>query len=326
MLQMVAGSEFATSSTDTRVVFAAYNPASDYFAAEIPLTEAAADYPEITVLAAALDDDSEDEDAESIFTPEYENTEDEDTQDDEYIIDEPEQDDEDTEDTSEQEYEYTAAPYTEEADTFAYNQPHRVMYLTFDDGPTRNVTPLILDALAEREVHATFFVVGSMVRANPDIMQRIVDEGHTVGIHSDSHIYAQIYASLDSFIYDVITSRDLIAEFTGYKPTIYRFPGGSNTGFNARIRNEAIDWLAEHGYVFFDWNASVDDSIGGNRTPAQLLARGLETVRADKVIMLAHDTQPATAEMIGELVDILAQDFVFDVLTSDVEPIHFPRR
>jgi len=222
--------------------------------------------------------------------------------------------------------EIEVAAFNEESDHFECDKPRRVMYLTFDDGPTHTVTPIILDILAEREIHATFFVVGSMIRANPDVMQRIVDEGHTIGIHSYTHIYSQIYASLDAFIHDFTAIRDLIAEFTGYTPDIYRFPGGSNTGFNARVRTKAMNWLDENDYVFFDWNASIDDSIGGNRTPAQLLARGLETTRGDKVIMLAHDTQPATALMIADLIDILAQDFVFDVLTSDVEPVRFVHR
>jgi len=203
--------------------------------------------------------------------------------------------------------------------------PQRVMYLTFDDGPTRHVTPLILDILAERDIQATFFVIGKNVRENPDIMRRIVNEGHTVGIHSDTHDYNQIYASLEAFIKDFTITRDLIAEFTGYYPVIYRFPGGSVTRFNERVRDAAINFLESNGYVYFDWNASIDDSIGGNPTPERLLARGLETVSGDHVIMLAHDTQPATAKMMGRMIDILAEDFVFDVITSDVEPIQMPR-
>ena len=204
--------------------------------------------------------------------------------------------------------------------------PAYIMYLTFDDGPTRHVTPIILDILAERDIQATFFVIGRNVRANPDIMQRIVDEGHTIGIHSDCHDYGVMYASLEAFINDVVTTRELIAEFTGYLPDIYRFPGGSVTRFNERIRRDAITFLDEHEIVYFDWNASIDDSIGGNRTPAQLLARGLETARGDHVIMLAHDTQPATAEMIAEMIDIFAETYLFDVLTSDVEPVQMGRR
>ena len=207
----------------------------------------------------------------------------------------------------------------------AGGMPYRVMYLTFDDGPTRAVTPKILDILAERGIHATFFVVGRNVRANPDIMQRIVDEGHTVGIHSDTHDYNQIYASLEAFINDFKITRELIAEFTGYYSDIYRFPGGSVTRFNANVRNAAIDFLDSIGVVYFDWNASIDDSIGGNPTPDQLLARGLQTINGDMVIMLAHDTQINTAKMMGRMIDILAEDFIFDVLTSDVEPVQMLR-
>ncbi|MCL2616505.1 MAG: polysaccharide deacetylase [Defluviitaleaceae bacterium] len=204
--------------------------------------------------------------------------------------------------------------------------PGYVMYLTFDDGPTANVTPLILDILAERDIRATFFVVGRNVRANPDVMRRIVYEGHVVGIHSDTHDYDQIYESLDAFIADFRAIQEMIEGFTGYTPRIYRFPGGSVTRFNANVRDAAIDWLEENGYVYFDWNASIDDSIGGNRTPQQLLQRGLETTSGEHVIMLAHDTRPATAEMMGEMIDILAEQYVFDVLTVYVEPTQMTRR
>jgi len=308
MLQMVSGTEFATASTDTRVasispVLASYTPIHEneyipnettveYLNNEHILTEVTDYYQPSLLDRFALPDT----DRLRTFGNQLE-----------YFWSE-----------------VVVAAFIEEE--IECDQPRRVVYLTFDDGPTRNVTPRILDTLAERGIHATFFVVGSMVRANPDIMQRIVDEGHTVGIHSDTHVYAQIYASLNAFINDFRAAQDLIAEFTGYTPTIYRFPGGSNTGFNARVRTPAINFLDEHGYVFFDWNASIDDSIGGNRTPAQLLARGLETTHGDKVIMLAHDTQSATAAMMGDLIDALsARGFVFDVLTSDVEPIHFVR-
>jgi len=203
--------------------------------------------------------------------------------------------------------------------------PQRVMYLTFDDGPTRAVTPQILDILAERDIKATFFVVGRNVVANPDIMQRIVDEGHTVGIHSYTHDYSQIYASHEAFLRDFKSTQALIAEFTGYKSNIYRFPGGSVTRFNETVRRSAIDFFDDNGIVFFDWNASIDDSIGGNRTQEQLLARGLETISGDHVIMLAHDTQPNTALMMGDMIDILAEDFTFEVLTRYVEPIQMMR-
>ncbi|MCL2618087.1 MAG: polysaccharide deacetylase family protein [Defluviitaleaceae bacterium] len=204
--------------------------------------------------------------------------------------------------------------------------PHRVMYLTFDDGPTRTVTPLILDILAERDIRATFFVVGRNVRANPEIMQRIVDEGHTVAVHSYSHDYAEIYASLEAFVHDFTVTRSIIAEFTGYYSDLYRFPGGSVTRFNANVRDDAIDFLESIGVVYFDWNASIDDSIDNRRTAKQLLERGLETARGDSVIMLAHDTRMVTAEMMAEMIDIFAKDFVFDVLTTDVTPAQMPRR
>ena len=93
------------------------------------------------------------------------------------------------------------------------------VYLTFDDGPSRDVTPLVLDILKEENVYATFFVLGSKVEQNPDILKRIYDEGHYIGNHGYSHVYSTIYTNVDTVIneynkYNYVVVNDNIIDAT----------------------------------------------------------------------------------------------------------------
>ena len=199
----------------------------------------------------------------------------------------------------------------------------KTMYLTFDDGPSK-ATPRILDALGKRGIKATFFVVGQKAEAHPEIMKRIADEGHAIGIHSYSHSYKTIYASMDAFRQDFDATKDVIKRLTGQEPKIYRFPGGSKNNFNKDIRGQIVKYLKDGGYTYFDWNAGIGDAVLGKpQTTKHLLMRGLETSTANKVIMLAHDSKEVTARVVGGLVDALAEKgYCFEVLDHDVEPIH----
>ena len=76
----------------------------------------------------------------------------------------------------------------------------KIAYLTFDDGPSRTVTPQILDILAKYDIKATFFVVGKYAEKNPDILRRIYEEGHVIGNHTYSHNYNYIYKNVSNFV------------------------------------------------------------------------------------------------------------------------------
>ena len=103
---------------------------------------------------------------------------------------------------------------------------HKV-YLTFDDGPSI-YTDEILDILDRYHVKATFFVVGKDGSEAEAALQRIVEDGHTLGMHSYSHKYKELYESLDSFTEDFARIRDDIYQATGVESVYYRFPGGSS--------------------------------------------------------------------------------------------------
>lgn len=124
----------------------------------------------------------------------------------------------------------TAAEESPEETTLAAEQAAdadtKIMYLTFDDGPSAESTEQILDILKERNIKATFFVIGENVRKHPEIARRIVEEGHTIGIHCDVHDYEMLYESVDSYVADFEKAYDTVLSVTGVEAKIFRFPGG----------------------------------------------------------------------------------------------------
>ncbi|MCH5281025.1 MAG: polysaccharide deacetylase [Lachnospiraceae bacterium] len=163
------------------------------------------------------------------------------------------------------------------------------VYLTFDDGPSRN-TEAILDLLAEYDVKATFFVVGNTDEEAKAIYRRIVNEGHTIGIHSYSHRYSNIYASQDAFLEDFYLLSDYIYDVTGVRPDICRLPGGSSNTVSRISMSELVRTLDSRGITCYDWNISGGDADGHGLSAGQITNNVLNGVdRFQTSIVLLHD-------------------------------------
>lgn len=198
----------------------------------------------------------------------------------------------------------------------------RTMYLTFDDGPSAENTNMVLDILAEKNVKATFFVVGENVEKNPEVARRIVREGHTIGIHCNTHDYDVIYESVESYLEDFEAARSIVYEVTGVSPVLFRFPGGSINAYNRAVYKDIIQEMTEQGYIYFDWNASLEDAVKKS-TPEQLIENATEsTLGRKKVVMLAHDIVYNTTLCLEELIDRLPE-YRMEALSPEVEPIRF---
>ncbi|MBO4909356.1 MAG: polysaccharide deacetylase [Lachnospiraceae bacterium] len=166
---------------------------------------------------------------------------------------------------------------------------HRV-YLTFDDGPSI-YTDDILDILDEYGVKATFFVVGRENTASYSRYIRIVEEGHTLGMHSYSHVYSDIYASPESFAADTQRIRSLLEDVTGQTPVFYRFPGGSSNDVSATDVRELAEYLESQGIIYFDWNVSSGDAGKVPLTSDQIVRNALNGIETrDTTVILLHDT------------------------------------
>lgn len=198
----------------------------------------------------------------------------------------------------------------------------KTMYLTFDDGPFKENTTQVLDVLKERKVKATFFVVGEYVEKNPEVAKRIVEEGHAIGIHCYRHDYDELYASVDSYVEDFEKAHQLVREVTGVDTKIFRFPGGSINAFNKEVKDGIIQEMTDRGYIYYDWNASLEDAVADPQ-PQQLIANAVETTLGrKKVIMLAHDVVYTTGICLNDLLDHFPE-YRMEILTPQVEPIQF---
>lgn len=198
------------------------------------------------------------------------------------------------------------------------------VYLTFDDGPSSN-TDSILDILDEYHVKATFFVIGKTDEQSKKLYKRIVEEGHSIGMHSYSHDYNQIYQSLKAFESDFKRIRKLIFDTTGVMPDIYRFPGGSGNQVSATDMSEFIRYLGREKVVYYDWNAVSGDATGIDYTPEQLCDNALEGISSHtRAIVLMHDTDAKgnTVKSLPELLSVLTQsDAKLLTLDKTVKPI-----
>ena len=181
----------------------------------------------------------------------------------------------------------------------------KVAYLTFDDGPTSNVTPKILEILREKDVKATFFVLGKMLTAYPELAQQAVSEGHVLANHSYSHDYKQIYGSTESFLDEIKKAENIILNTVGEEgyTRVFRFPGGSHN------RDESFkNALLTENYVYVDWNVISGDAEGHNISPEKQLAKVKTTAKGlNHIVVLMHDaaTKKTTAEALPQIIDYL---------------------
>lgn len=199
----------------------------------------------------------------------------------------------------------------------------KTIYLTFDDGPSR-YTDSFLDILAKHNIKATFFVVGRNDPKSKEILKRIVKEGHTIAPHTYTHVYKEIYATVDSFLDDFKRIHDLIYETTGVNSNILRFPGGTVNVYNRRIYRELSAEMLRRGYTFFDWNVSAADA-DKNATVDSVIKNVINGVHENGInIVLMHDVSAQTLKALGETITLLKKKgFAFDRLTNEVAPVTF---
>lgn len=204
-------------------------------------------------------------------------------------------------------------------------QAERKVYLTFDDGPSSQ-TEEILDILKEYDVKATFFVVGKTDERSVAAYKRIVEEGHTLAMHSYSHKYQEVYASKESFVADMEQLQEYLYEITGVWPRFYRFPGGSSNKVSQVEIRELIAYLNEKDITYFDWNVSSGDAVSG-QLPKETIVRNCLTqiYGQDESVVLLHDAgdKRTTVEALPEIIAAVRMqgDACFLPITDETEPV-----
>lgn len=201
----------------------------------------------------------------------------------------------------------------------------KVCCLTFDDGPSAN-TGRVLDILDRYGVKATFFVVGKTGEADQARMREIVNRGHAIGMHSWSHDYQKIYASVDAFLEEFDQLYQWIYEVTGVYPSVYRFPGGSINGYDRGVYQEIVAEMARRGFSYYDWNASAQDATVRPRPAGDIAADCLKGVGKDLVVVLAHDSaaRGTTVDALPAVIEgYQAAGYTFSPLHPGVEQVTF---
>jgi len=198
-----------------------------------------------------------------------------------------------------------------------YNQyEQKIAYLTFDDGPTSNITPQILDVLSAKDAKATFFTLGMNVERNPELAQRIVNEGHVLANHSYNHDYENLYSGTTFIVEDIQKTEQIILDTVGEEGyvKVFRFPGGSFE----KSKDPQKAALVDIGYRFLDWNALNGDAEGHNIPPeTQLQKIQSSTKGVTNAVILMHDaaTKQTTVDALPAIIDYLRDEgFVFKTL------------
>lgn len=219
----------------------------------------------------------------------------------------------------------TATTTTTTTTTKTTTQPdtgEKVVYLTFDDGPTSN-TDNIMNVLEENGVRATFFVIHTYDGCENQI-RSIHERGHCVALHTYSHNYG-IYRSQEKYFEDLDKISDLVYNATGVRSKLVRFPGGSSNtvsrSYKKGIMTELTQELTKRGYVYFDWNVDSSDASAG-RVPADKIVRNSTSAigKMNKVIILMHDAQAktTTVDALPEIITAYRNaGYRFDVLSEN---------
>ena len=203
------------------------------------------------------------------------------------------------------------------------------IYLTFDDGPSSDVTVRILDTLKANGIKATFFICDYDEDKLP-IIKRMIDEGHTIGIHGYSHEYSQIYTSVDAFMENINKLKNKLKEDTGYDAFVIRFPGGSSNTVSKKYCQGVMTQLAQRvtddGLMYMDWNVSSGDAEGNNR-PVNLIignvTGGFKHGRNNVVLM--HDTsaKQTSADALQSIITYGKNNgYSFYPISKDTIPVH----
>lgn len=206
------------------------------------------------------------------------------------------------------------------------NVGSKVIYLTFDDGPSQ-YTGELLDTLSRYNVKATFFVTGRNSNYFHYI-KRAYNEGHTIGLHTYSHNYSSVYSSVDAYFNDLSSINEIVMEQTGSYSKIIRFPGGSSNtvskNYTVGIMSQLAKMVESRGYSYFDWNVSSGDASGvilDSSSYAQNVINSLGS--GSYYIVLQHDTNANSVRAVSSIIEYgLSHGYSFRALSFDSPNAH----
>ena len=198
----------------------------------------------------------------------------------------------------------------------------RVIYLTFDDGPSAH-TARLLEILDKYNAKATFFVIGS---AYENMIGEAYRAGHSIAVHSLTHNYSTIYASEAAYFADLEAMNEIIYRQTGQYTSLIRFPGGSSNSvsrFNPGIMTRLTAAVTEAGYTYFDWNVSSGDA--GQTTSSDVVYQNVINGVSGKnyAVVLQHDIKGFSVDAVERIIQWgLANGYTFLGLSESSPTCH----
>ncbi|MBQ7409959.1 MAG: polysaccharide deacetylase family protein [Clostridia bacterium] len=230
---------------------------------------------------------------------------------------------------SESEPPETTVPSETESQAEIPVEPIGAVYLTFDDGPSTQITNQILDILKEKNVKATFFIIDYPFDSEKEaIVIREFEEGHTVALHGTSHDYSKIYTSLDALIENFTTLQEKVKASTGYTSTVIRFPGGSSNTVSKKyctgIMTEAVEYFSNSEFVYFDWNVDSRDA-GGAKSSEEVFENVTSSLKPGRNnIVLMHDStgKQYTLDALEAIIDFcISEGYEFKAITDETPQV-----
>lgn len=210
--------------------------------------------------------------------------------------------------------------YTENINS---TSPNKVIYLTFDDGPSSTVTGKILDILKEQNVKASFFIIGYKIQGREDLLQRMYNEGHSIGLHTYTHKCNVIYSSENSFLDEMIRTENEVKNVLGFSPKIIRFPTGSKN----HLTTSLLEKLHTEGYKIYDWNLSLSDGINYRTSVDKLYNEATKKcVNPGKIFLLAHcdGTNENTCKVLPKIIKYYKNcGYEFKTITKNTPEYYF---
>lgn len=198
----------------------------------------------------------------------------------------------------------------------------KVIYLTFDDGPGGKTTTKILDTLKEENVPGTFFVIGDQINNQEDIILRMKNEGHSIGLHSFSHNRNILYRSSGDFISEMEKVQKKLYDVTGEYYYILRFPFGCNN-MTYKLTTDMVDVIHTSNFKIYDWTQDTLDGANPNSSPSTILQRAISD--KDTVILLMHCAKinKNSAEALpGIIKHYKEQGYTFKKITPETKEIY----
>lgn len=197
-----------------------------------------------------------------------------------------------------------------------------VIYLTFDDGPSKTITSKLLDILKEEKVKATFFVINHNSSLDY-LIKREHQEGHTVALHSYSHNYKNVYQSQQAYFNDLERIQKKVEQITGEKSNIIRFPGGSSNTVSRRyqkgIMTKLVKEVKKRGYYYYDWNVSSGDAgdVYTKEAVYQSVINGLSHNKTNIVLMHDYEKNYKTLNAVRDIIRYgKATGYTFEAITN----------